>query len=95
MPEQYEDWIRQAVHDLKHAQDALEHEAFEWSCFAASNYLAVFSFQRRGRKLDFLKKCDLENSKLEGANSAKMGFLATSPVAHLCLTRTFPLRRLA
>src|ERR1051325_5101930 len=29
------DWLRQAEADLKHAQSALENDAFEWSCFAA------------------------------------------------------------
>ena len=29
------DWLRQAEADLKHAQSAVEDDAFEWSCFAA------------------------------------------------------------
>lgn len=29
------DWLRQAEADLKHAQSALDNEAFEWSCFAS------------------------------------------------------------
>lgn len=29
------DWLRQAEADLEHAQSAMEHEDFEWSCFAS------------------------------------------------------------
>ena len=29
------DWLRQAEADLEHAQSAMEHEDYEWSCFAA------------------------------------------------------------
>ncbi len=29
----FEDWMRQAEKDLKHAKNALEDGDFEWSCF--------------------------------------------------------------
>jgi HEPN domain-containing protein len=29
------DWLRQAEADLKHARTSLEHDEFEWSCFAS------------------------------------------------------------
>jgi HEPN domain-containing protein len=35
MPRRVDDWIRQAVKDLRHAKNSLENEDFEWSCFAA------------------------------------------------------------
>ena len=35
MPERSKDWMRQAERDLKVAEDLMEDEFFEWSCFAA------------------------------------------------------------
>jgi len=35
MPRRVDDWMRQAVKDLRHAKNSLENEDFEWSCFAA------------------------------------------------------------
>jgi HEPN domain-containing protein len=35
MPERSEDWIKQAVRDLKAAEDMARSGSFEWSCFAA------------------------------------------------------------
>jgi HEPN domain-containing protein len=29
------DWFRQAEADLRHARNSLEHEDYEWACFAA------------------------------------------------------------
>ena len=35
MPERSEDWIKQAVRDLKTAEEMAKSGSFEWSCFAA------------------------------------------------------------
>ena len=35
MPERSEDWIKQAVRDLKTAEDMAKSGFFEWSCFVA------------------------------------------------------------
>jgi HEPN domain-containing protein len=35
MPERSEDWIKQAVRDLKTAEDLAKSGSFEWSCFVA------------------------------------------------------------
>jgi HEPN domain-containing protein len=35
MPERSEDWMKQAVRDLKTAEEMAKSESFEWSCFAA------------------------------------------------------------
>jgi len=35
MPRRVDDWIRQAMKDLRHAKNSVENEDFEWSCFAA------------------------------------------------------------
>jgi HEPN domain-containing protein len=35
MPERSEDWIKQAVRDLKTAEDIAKSGSFEWSCFVA------------------------------------------------------------
>mgnify|MGYP001774379981 CR=1 FL=1 len=35
MPTRYEDWLKQAEKDLKHAENSLEDKDYEWSCFAA------------------------------------------------------------
>jgi HEPN domain-containing protein len=35
MPERSEDWMKQAVRDLKAAEEMAKSESFEWSCFAA------------------------------------------------------------
>jgi HEPN domain-containing protein len=35
MPERSEDWMKQAVRDLKTAEDMARSGSFEWSCFVA------------------------------------------------------------
>jgi HEPN domain-containing protein len=35
MPERSEDWMKQAVRDLKAAEEMARSRSFEWSCFAA------------------------------------------------------------
>lgn len=35
MGARYEDWMRQARRDLRHARNSLESEDYEWACFAA------------------------------------------------------------
>ena len=35
MPERSEDWMKQAVRDLKTAEEMARSGSFEWSCFAA------------------------------------------------------------
>lgn len=35
MPNRAQDWFRQAVRDLEHAELSLKQRQFEWACFAA------------------------------------------------------------
>ena len=35
MSNRCQDWLKQAEKDLQHAQLSLEHEDYEWACFAA------------------------------------------------------------
>ena len=35
MANRFRDWFKQAEADLRHAQNSLGHDDFEWSCFAA------------------------------------------------------------
>jgi len=35
MADRSKDWFKQALRDLEHAKISLEHENFEWACFAS------------------------------------------------------------
>jgi len=40
MASRHEDWFKQAVRDLRHAETALQAQDYEWACFAAQQAAA-------------------------------------------------------